>query len=54
MSMNVCLDNVFWIAEHFVTKLGMVIKCHEPECHAEKMFAILNVKVTARAHMIKM
>ena len=45
-----------WITEHFVTKLGMVMQHHEPECQAErkkKMFAIFKVKVTARAHMIK-
>ena len=30
---NVCLDGIFWTAEHFVTKLGMVIQLHEPESH---------------------
>ena len=37
MSMNVCLDDVFWSADHFVTKLGMIMQQHEPECHAEKL-----------------
>ena len=38
MSMNVCLDNVFWIAEHFVTKLGMVMQRHEPEGRTDFFF----------------
>ena len=47
-------DDIFWTTEHFVTKLGMVVQHREPECHAEKkLFAIFKVKVTARAHMIK-
>ena len=33
---NVCLDDIFWSAEHFFTKLGMVMQHHEPECHTEK------------------
>ena len=35
-SVNVCLDDIFWTAEHFVTKLGMVMQHDEPECHVEK------------------
>ena len=27
--MNVCLDDIFWITDHFVTKPGMVMKHHE-------------------------
>ena len=51
MSVNVCPDDIFWTVEHFVTKLGMVMQHHEPECHAGKrMFSIFKVKVTARAH----
>ena len=30
MSVNVCSDNIFWTAEHFVTKLGIVMQHHEP------------------------
>ena len=36
MSVTVCPDNIFRTAEHFVTKLGMMMQHHEPECHAEK------------------
>ena len=51
MSVNVFLNDIFWTSEHFVTKLGMVMQHHEPECHAGKrMFSIFKVKVTARAH----
>ena len=36
MSLNVCSDDIFWIVTYFVTKLGMVVQHHKPECHAEK------------------
>ena len=36
MLVNVCLD-IFWTTGHFVTKPGMVMQCHKPECHAEKL-----------------
>ena len=36
MSVNVCPDDIFWTAEYFVTKLGMVMQNHEPECRAEE------------------
>ena len=35
-SVNVCPDNIFRTAGHFVTKLGMAMQHHEPEQHAEK------------------
>ena len=35
MSVSVCLDYIFWITEHFVTKFSMVMQCHKPECPAE-------------------
>ena len=51
MSVNVCLDDIFWTAEHFVTKLGMVIQHCDPDCHAEKeLSAVFKVKVMASAH----
>ena len=37
MLVNVCPDDIFWTAEHFVTKPAMVMKHNKPECHAEKM-----------------
>ena len=37
MLMNVCPDGTTWTSEHFVTKLGMVMQHHEPECHTEKL-----------------
>ena len=54
VSVNICLDDIFWTATYFVTRLGMMIQQNEPECHAEqKIFAVFKVKVTARANMIK-
>ena len=41
MSVNVCSDNIFWTMEHFVTKLGVVMQHHEPECHSEKIVCCL-------------
>ena len=38
MPVNVCPDDIFWTTEHFVTKSGMVIQHHKPECHAEELF----------------
>ena len=35
MSVNVYLDDILGITEHFVTKFGMMMQHHEPECHAE-------------------
>ena len=37
MSVNVCLNDVFWTTECFVTTLGMLVQHNEPECHAEKI-----------------
>ena len=52
--MNVHLKDISSTAEPFVTKLGMVVLQNEPECHAkQKLFAVFKVKVTARAHIIK-
>ena len=34
LSMCVCPDDIFWTAQPFVTKLGVVVHCHELECHA--------------------
>ena len=31
------VQNVFWTTEHFVTKPGMVMQHHKPECHSEKL-----------------
>ena len=35
MLVTVCLDDIFWTTERSVTKLGIVMQHHEPECHAE-------------------
>ena len=48
MLVNVCPDDVFRTTKHFVTKLGIVMRHHEPECMQKDWFAI--VKVTARAY----
>ena len=37
MLVNVCPDIIFCTTEHFVTKLGMIMGHHEPECHAEEL-----------------
>ena len=53
---NECLSGLYLLNRRtFVTKLGIVMWRHEPECHTEgkKIFAIFKVKVTARAHMVK-
>ena len=42
MSVNVCPDDIFWITKHFVTNFGMVMKHHEPECHAEFLLLLLS------------
>ena len=46
------LDNISWTASLFVTKHGIVVHYHEPECHAEKLICFLlraacKMKVTA-------
>ena len=41
MLVNVCPDDIFWTADHFVPKLGMVMKHHEPKCQAEKLVQCL-------------
>ena len=40
MSVNVCLDYIFWITEHFVTKFGMVMRHRELES-GRKYFLLL-------------
>ena len=44
ISVNVCLDDIFWITEHFITKLGMVMQHHGPKCHARKLVCCLQVQ----------
>ena len=53
MSVNVCPEDIFWTAGHFVTKLAMIMQHHVSKRHAENWFTVLNVKVTARADIIK-
>ena len=52
-NVNVCPDDIFYMLECFVIKLGIVMHHHEPECMQKDWFAIFKVKVMARAHMIK-
>ena len=35
MLVNVCPDDMFWTADHFDTKLGMVMQHHKAESHAK-------------------
>ena len=46
---------IFWTVDSLATKVGMVMQHHEPDsCGHFKFFLLFfNVKVTARAHMIK-
>ena len=37
MLVNVCPDDIFSTTQHLVTKLGMIMQHHKPECHAEKL-----------------
>ena len=37
MSMNVCPNDFFRTAQHFVTKPGVVMQHHKPECPVEKL-----------------
>ena len=37
----------------FVTKLGIVVHHHEPQCHVKKWDSIFKVKVTVWAYVIK-
>ena len=53
MFINVCLDDIFWITEHFVAKRGMVMQHHKPECLQKNWFTVFNVKVITRACIIK-
>ena len=41
MSVNVCLDDIFLNAEHFVTKLDMVMQHHELEFRVGKIVCCL-------------
>ena len=37
MLINVFPHDIFWTTGHFVSKSGMVMQHHKPECHAEKL-----------------
>ena len=41
---NVHVDGIFSTAEFFVTKLGMVMHHHRPECHARRLVCCLHVQ----------
>ena len=41
MSMNVCLEQIFWTTEKLITKLGMVLHHHEPVCLAKRLLCCL-------------
>ena len=32
MLVNVCLDDIFWTADHFATKLGLIVHYHKQGC----------------------
>ena len=41
MSMNVCPDDIFWFAEPFTTKLGMVMRYYELDCLCKRLVCCL-------------
>ena len=41
MSVNVCPDGIFWNAEPFTTKLGMLMQHYEPNCLSERLVCCL-------------
>ena len=52
--MNVCSDNIAKTIQLFVTKLCMMLYCHELKCHTERnYFALFKMKVTASAYTIE-
>ena len=53
LSMNVCLDEIFWTAEPFITNLGTVMHHHDPECNAKGCFTVIKIKVTVKAYVIE-
>ena len=50
--MGLLLDDIFWITEHFVTKFGMVMQHHEPECHVENFFLFLSSRSRSQRELI--
>ena len=52
ISATVRPDSIFWTAESFVTKLGMVMLHHGSHFHSKRL-AIFKVKVTVNAHTIR-
>ena len=41
MLLNVSPDDMFWITEHFTTKLGMVMHHYEPDCLPKRLVCCL-------------
>ena len=37
LCVQLCLDNISWTAQPYLTKLGMVVDYHEAGCHAERL-----------------
>ena len=54
MSVNVCPDDIFWIAEPFTTRLGMVMHHFEPDCLSKRLVCCLKIKVTVKYNVIKL
>ena len=53
ISVNVSLDIIFSFAKPFVTKLGMEMQHHVPECSMKRLVCYFKVKVTVRAKNMK-
>ena len=52
MSVNVCLDDIFLTTVHFVTKLGVVMQHHKPDCSVENLIIAIKIKVTAKGQNV--
>ena len=54
MLVNVWLDDIFWTAEHFVTRLYMMMQQHEPKCHEENFcfFGVLSSRSRSQQGLI--
>ena len=53
ISMNFCPDDIFWTAVHLLPNLVWWCSIMRRSIMQGKMFAIFNIKVTARVHLIK-
>ena len=51
---GVCLDNISWTAQPFLTKLCIVVCYYKASVLKKNWFTIFHVKISERAYVIKM